>query len=235
MLSIVKEILDDGASDQGKTLDLIVLASNPKELPVTGIAYELNKNNRFVRGSRPLIGATHTLQKGGNVQIFRFVLPQGVRAKLLVRFVSLTRVGKAPADGIRRNVIQAQRLIRVRDIRPLPAAKFVTSAALNQTAAEGDITGANYNCLTLTANGANAYTLRTAEQTLDDIPNGRPGQAFMVRIANKGNNTVTVTQANGWTLTGTMTIATNTYRDFVMTFNSQNTATLQSVGNGSAT
>jgi hypothetical protein len=114
----------------------------------------------------------------------------------------------------------------------LPGSQFVTSAVSNGTASAGDITGAESNYLTLTAAGANAYTLRTATQVFGDIPNAQVGQAFSVRIINTGSGTVTVTTAAGWTLNGTMTIATNSWRDFVLTLNSATTATLQSVGTG---
>jgi hypothetical protein len=41
-----------------------------------------------------------------------------------------------------------------------------------------------------------------------------------------------VTTNTGWTLSGTMTIAANTWREFVVTLNTLTTATLQSVATG---
>lgn len=59
------------------------------------------------------------------------------------------------------------------------------------------------------------------------------GMAWVIRVINTGGgNTWTVTTATGWTLTGTMTVANNTWRDFILTINSLTAATLQSVGVG---
>jgi hypothetical protein len=54
-----------------------------------------------------------------------------------------------------------------------------------------------------------------------------------LRIINENTTqTITVTTNTGWTLTGTMTIATNTFRDFVVNLTSLSAATLTSVGTG---
>jgi hypothetical protein len=59
------------------------------------------------------------------------------------------------------------------------------------------------------------------------------GSSWVLRIKNSaGAGTWTVVTNTGWTLTGTMTIATGTYRDFIVTFTSLTTATLQNIGGG---
>ncbi len=57
----------------------------------------------------------------------------------------------------------------------------------------------------------------------------------MLRVINQssGNFAWTVTTATGWTLTGTMTVAQNTFRDFMVSFTSKTAAVLTSVGTGS--
>ena len=56
----------------------------------------------------------------------------------------------------------------------------------------------------------------------------------MFRIVNTGAGTFTLTADAGptVTITGTATIAQNVTRDYVLTFNTATTATIQSVGSG---
>jgi hypothetical protein len=60
------------------------------------------------------------------------------------------------------------------------------------------------------------------------------GTSYRLRIINESsaNFAWTVTTNTGWTLTGTMTIAQNTWREFVVTLTSLTAATLQSVATG---
>lgn len=60
------------------------------------------------------------------------------------------------------------------------------------------------------------------------------GTSYRLRICNQssGNFAWTVTTNTGWTVTGTMTIAQNTWREFVVTFTSLTAATLQNVAVG---
>lgn len=59
------------------------------------------------------------------------------------------------------------------------------------------------------------------------------GASYRLRIINEGSTQIiTVTTNTGWTLTGTMTIANNTWREFVVTLTSLSAATLQNVAVG---
>lgn len=60
------------------------------------------------------------------------------------------------------------------------------------------------------------------------------GTSYRLRIINESGGAFswTVTTNTGWTLTGTVTIAQNTWREFTITLNSLTTATLQNVGTG---
>jgi hypothetical protein len=61
------------------------------------------------------------------------------------------------------------------------------------------------------------------------------GTSWQVRILNQaGTQTWTVTTNTGWTLTGTMTIATATWRDFIIQITAAGAATITSVGAGTA-
>lgn len=91
--------------------------------------------------------------------------------------------------------------------------------------------------LTATLAGAGTVTLPTVAQLVAAIPNAFVGMSYNLRIMNSSGGAFawTVTTNTGWTLTGTMTIAQTTYRDFIVTLNSLTAATLQQVGTGPAT
>jgi hypothetical protein len=102
------------------------------------------------------------------------------------------------------------------------------------------ISGAAQNFLNLTgtlAAGANAQlpTVANLIAALPQVVQGSPvGLSFQLRIINSSGGAFawTVTTNTGWTLGGTMSIAQNTWRDFIITITSATTATLQAVGTG---
>lgn len=109
--------------------------------------------------------------------------------------------------------------------------------ALNQTTGSipAGILVAAQETFIITSNATpGAQLVRTAAQMLADVPGILLGQGLTFRIVNTGAGTLTLTADAGATVTlsGTMTVATNTFRDFVITFNSATTATIQSVGVG---
>lgn len=79
--------------------------------------------------------------------------------------------------------------------------------------------------------GANVQ-LPTAASLLSAF--GGVGFSYILRIMNHsaGAFAWTVTTNTGWTLSGTMTIAQNATRDFLVTVNASGTATLQNIGTG---
>lgn len=64
------------------------------------------------------------------------------------------------------------------------------------------------------------------------LPDIRTGQGYLLRVINTNSGTATVVTNIGWTLTGTLTLATNTWRDFVVTKTGTGTYTGVSVGTG---
>lgn len=113
-------------------------------------------------------------------------------------------------------------------------ANAATSAA---TASVASISGAPDCVLNMTgtlAAGA-ALTLPTVANLVSGMTTPIIGQSWRLRVINSssGNFAWTVTTASGWTLNGTMTVAQNTFRDFIVTLTSLTTATLQQVGTGS--
>jgi hypothetical protein len=119
----------------------------------------------------------------------------------------------------------------------LPPAKFTSINVTAGTLAAGVITGAEFVYVLSTNATPGAQTVRTAAQMLADTPNAQVGMSYSLRIANSGAGTLTLTADGGATvtLTGTMTIPTATFRDFIVTFTAAATATIQTVGDGTYT
>jgi hypothetical protein len=115
-----------------------------------------------------------------------------------------------------------------------PVAQFSTAALAAGTLAAGAITGAAFTVLQNTGATPGAQTVRTAAQMLADFPAARVGFSYILRIVNTGAGTLTLTADGGATvtITGTATVATNVFRDYLVTFNTATTATIQSIGSG---
>ena len=116
---------------------------------------------------------------------------------------------------------------------------FTNSLSVVPVLSAGDIAGVSEHSIGLSP----AITVATNIQlptaaTLFAYYFGHPpvGKPFKVRIINSagsGSGVWTLTTNTGWTLTGAMTIAVGSYRDFYVTMLSSTTATLQSNGTGS--
>ena len=104
---------------------------------------------------------------------------------------------------------------------PWQAAVYNAAANTSSfTATQSQIMGAEETVLALTgtAGAGVALTLPTATvmQTTMTPTQAAVGSTTLLRILNSTSQTVTVTTAAGWTLNGTMTIATGTARDFIV-------------------
>lgn len=116
---------------------------------------------------------------------------------------------------------------------PYPGSKFTTAADVT-TFAAGDLSGAATVVHHNTQGTPGSVAFRTAAQMFADDPYARVGGAYLLRIVNaQGTGTLTVTgAATGITLTGTATIAANTWRDFVVTYTSASALVIQNVAVG---
>ena len=113
-----------------------------------------------------------------------------------------------------------------------PAAKFTTGTTTT-TFAAGQLTGANYVVYTNTQGTPGSIATRTATEMFGDDAAAVVGRVYMLRIVNgQGTGTLTVTAGSGVTLTGTATVAANTWRDFVVTYTSATALVIQNVGVG---
>lgn len=79
-----------------------------------------------------------------------------------------------------------------------------------------------------------SLTLPTVAAFLAANPGLAIGKSMRVRIINTNSGTATIVTNTGWTLSGTLTLATNTWRDFIITRTGAATATAVAVGAGTA-
>lgn len=106
------------------------------------------------------------------------------------------------------------------------------------TLAANLITGGPFVVLNSAATTPGAQTTRSAVLMYADDPTAYPGQAYVLRICQSGAGTMTLTAGAGVTVTGTATIATTTFRDFLVQYAGTPTAptmTFTNVGTGTFT
>lgn len=117
-------------------------------------------------------------------------------------------------------------------ITPLPYSKYVKNTTAGATvAAAGDLTGSAYHQAEYSAVGAANLTTRTAAQMIADA-NLVIGDSYVLEITNTSGGTTTLVAGTGVTLTGTMTMATNSTRRFNVKVTGSATITIQSTGTG---
>ena len=114
-----------------------------------------------------------------------------------------------------------------------PVAKYTKNTTSGTTtAAAGDMTGAGYVQVEYSAVGAANLVTRTAVQLVADVPGVKVGDSYTLLVINTSGGTTTITAGTGVTLTGTMTLATNTTRLFNVKFVSLTAVTIQSISIG---
>jgi len=113
-------------------------------------------------------------------------------------------------------------------------------AALNQYVAitgttwtAADIAGADYTVLA--TSGATALTTPTAAQIIAAVPGWEVGDSYRLRIYNTNAGTLTLTGGTGVTITGTATLATNVWREYIVSYTGAGAVTMQNIGAGEAT
>lgn len=164
--------------------------------------------------------AQATLTGGTGVTVSMItVIPAGQWTEYLVTYTAANTMTFVGAESGR--------------IASLPVTQFTTAADAT-TFAAGALTGSNWVNHANTADTPGTVNTRTATQMFGDTPNALAGQSYMLRIRHNGAATLTVGAGSGVTITGTATIATTTFRDFMVTFNTATTATMQDMGSGAA-
>jgi predicted RecA/RadA family phage recombinase len=135
-------------------------------------------------------------------------------ADLTIRVMMLAGGGGGPGAGLQ------------------PAKLTSINVAGPATFSAGDITGAAYVNLTSTNAAPGTLTTRTAALMYADIPGASVGFTYRLRITNTGAGTLTVAAGANVTLSGTMTVLTNTTRDFNVTFTDATHCTITTDGTG---
>lgn len=122
--------------------------------------------------------------------------------------------------------------ISVTPLMSLPNAKFVTAALESATIAAASVAGANVCEHINTGTTPGNLQFPTASDLVAAIPNAQVGFSYILEIRNGSGsaNTATITTNTGITLTGTMTIAQNVTRRFIVTLTSLTAVTVQSMG-----
>lgn len=113
-----------------------------------------------------------------------------------------------------------------------PPAKYSTASITGVAFAAGQLTGAQFTVFINSNASPGTCTTRTATQMFGDFTNATATTSYLLRLVQTGAGTMTLGAGTGVTLTGTMTIAQNTWRDFIVSFTSATTLTITSIGTG---
>jgi hypothetical protein len=116
--------------------------------------------------------------------------------------------------------------------KPVAGAKYSTAAGQSALLTGAQVAGAEVVVYDNTGTTPGNLQMPTAANLVAAIPNAQVGFAYLLKIRNSSGsaNTATITTNTGITLAGTMTIAQNVTRDFVVTLTSLTAVTVQSVG-----
>lgn len=103
-----------------------------------------------------------------------------------------------------------------------------------QTLTAAMVTGGKITYHVSTGGTTPSLTLPLATAIDTALPDIRAGQSYVLRIINSNSGTATVVTNTGWTTSGTLTIATNTWREFLVicTTTLSGAYTITSVGTG---
>lgn len=183
-----------------------------------------NGNNSIFVRIKNATAFTQTLTGGTGVTIATNIVPPLTVASYQITFPTGTTATF--------NHVQTTPLIT------LPSTQY---AALTNTTgftltAAGNEAGAQDCTLALTGTLGGAANVQsdTALDIVAAVPNARAGTSYRLRVINASgaNFAWTLTTNTGMTLTGTMSIAQNTWRDFYVTLTSLTAVTIQSIGTG---
>lgn len=119
----------------------------------------------------------------------------------------------------------------------LPNGQYAAnSATAGFTATGAEVAGARHCTLDLTGvlAGAANVQMPTAVALVAAIPNAKAGETYVLRVENNstGAFTWTLTVNTGLTINGTITVAQNTWREFLVTMTSLTVVVLQNIGGG---
>ena len=195
-------------TDTGAALDTVL-----GNAAITGTSWEINYFNN-VGFSATIAGGTGVTASGNLV-----VPPNSIGVFLLTRTgtATYTIVGLQADAGL------------------FTASGPVVATADNgttQTLTAAMVTGGMPTIHTSTGGTTPSLTLPLATAIDTALPNLQTGQSYILRIINLNSGVATVVTNTGWTLSGTLTIPANGWREFVVTRTGAGTYTGVSVGLG---
>lgn len=114
----------------------------------------------------------------------------------------------------------------------IPPAQYATAALQSATMTGAQVAGSRTCVFDNTGTTPGNLQMPTAAAIVAAISGAQAGLSYILKIRNSSGsaNTATITTNTGITLTGTMTIAQNVTREFVVTLVSLTAVTVQSVG-----
>lgn len=101
-----------------------------------------------------------------------------------------------------------------------------------QTLTSGMVSGGNITYHVSAGGTTPSLTLPLATAIDTALPAMQAGQSYILRIINTNSGTATIVTNTGWITNGTLTLATSTWRDFVIVKSDTASYTITSVGTG---
>ncbi len=102
----------------------------------------------------------------------------------------------------------------------------------SQTLTTAMVTGGSITTHVSTGGSTPSLTMPLATAIIAAIPGFGVGDSYLLRFINSNSGTATIVTNTGITTTGTLTLATNTTRDFAITMTGAATLSMVSVGTG---
>lgn len=102
-----------------------------------------------------------------------------------------------------------------------------------QTLTAAMVTGGGQEVVHVSAGGTTpTLTMPTGALMDAALPGFQVGQSFILRVINSNSGTATIADGSGMDMQGTLTLATNTWREFLITKTAAATFTGVSIGTG---
>lgn len=116
----------------------------------------------------------------------------------------------------------------------MQVAQYSTMNATTGTLAANKASGAQFTALLSSNATPGSQAMRTPAQILADTTGLAVLGSYILRVINTGAGVFTLATdaGTGFTMSGTMTVAQNTFRDFCVVINSATTGTITEIGTG---
>lgn len=115
-----------------------------------------------------------------------------------------------------------------------PVAQRIATAdnGTTQTLTAAMVSGAG-NVVHVSSGGTTpSLTLPLAASVIAALPGMAVGDTYVLRVINSNSGTATIVTNTGWTTSGTLTLATNTWRDFLIRKTAADALSITSIGTG---